>query len=121
MTNFLEIIELTCVKLLIRNDLRPCDGFNKKGRRTQGRLQNPDQGAQKNSTWPDAPFGAWVQALLFLNTRTLRFRLVVFCKAVLDARNVNRIFAEAYSTPRIVFADLLANYHGDGTTPIAIE
>jgi hypothetical protein len=39
----------------------------KKGAPNQGRSRDPDQGAQKNSTWPTLPFGSAVQALLLLH------------------------------------------------------
>jgi hypothetical protein len=35
-------------------------------RRTRGRSTGPRQGADQNSTRPDAPFGAWVKALLLI-------------------------------------------------------
>jgi hypothetical protein len=42
------------------------DQRNKKGAPNQGSSRNPDQGAQKNSTWPTLPCGSAVQALLLL-------------------------------------------------------
>src|SRR5947209_6064449 len=41
-------------------------GAKKEGAPNQGRSQNPDQGAQKNGTWPTLPFGSAVQAPLLL-------------------------------------------------------
>ena len=54
--------------------------MQKKGRRTQGRSENPDQGVQMNSTWPDAPFRGHGSKVLRLGTRTFRFRLAVLKK-----------------------------------------
>jgi hypothetical protein len=51
----------------------------KKGAPNQGSSRNPDQGAQKNSTWPTLPFGSAVKALLLLHEP--RLKLVDFLEA----------------------------------------
>ena len=70
-------------------------GANKKGAPNQGRSSGPRQGAQTNSTRPDAPLRGRGPRLPRLDTRALRLRLAVSLEAVLDARNVNRVVTEA--------------------------
>src|SRR5438552_16215288 len=64
----------------------------KKGAPNQGRSQDPDQGAQKNSTWPTLACGSagpsnclcWLQEPSGL-------KVTVFLEAELDARASNQI------------------------------
>jgi hypothetical protein len=58
--NYLVKIELACVELLPRKGLRPCEVNKIRDAEHMAALQTPAKG-QTNSTWPDAPFGAWVQ------------------------------------------------------------
>ena len=64
-------------KSRIVRDLRPTT----KKSANQGRSQNPDQGAQKNSTWR-RPFNRGARPSTASSARALRLRLVVFWEAI---------------------------------------
>ena len=91
-----------------------------KERRTHGRSQNPDQGARRQHKARRPLSGAWSKAARLEGSRALRLRLVVFCETVLDARNVNQVFAAASIYATVEFGLIsLPIIKATGTTPIA--